>query len=84
MSTLTELRNIGEGMEQKLNKVDIFTAEDLKKIGCKEAYFRLKTQYPNVCLVHLYTLYGAINNVDYNNLPITVKSDLKEFSESLK
>lgn len=84
MSKLTELRNLGEEMEKKLKNVKIFTAEELKIIGCKEAFIRLKLQYSNVCLVHLYTLYGAINDMDYNNLPQDVKAELKSFSDELK
>lgn len=84
MSKLTELKNIGEGMKEKLNRVEIYTIDELKAIGYKEAFFRLKMYYPNVCLVHLYTLYGAINNIDYNTLPEDVKADLKKFSDELK
>lgn len=40
--------------------------------------------YSNVCLVYLDCLQGAIDLVEYNNLPINVKNELKEFSDSLK
>lgn len=47
-------------------------------------FFQLKEQHPNVCLVHLYALQGAIDNVDYDKLPDEVKLDLKQYSDSLK
>jgi len=31
----------------------------------------------HICLVHLYTLQGAIDNFEYNQLPDEVKRDLK-------
>lgn len=78
------MKNIGKEIEKKLKSVEIFTPEELKKLGSKEAYFRLKMKYPNVCLVHLYTLEGAILDVDYNQLPEDVKKELKEYSDRFK
>ena len=84
MAELTLLRNIGKELEKKLRSVDITTAEELIKTGSKEAFIRLKSRYPNVCLVHLYTLEGAISNTEYNQLQEDVKLDLKAFSDGFK
>lgn len=84
MGELTSLKNIGKEIERKLKTVGINSAEDLKQIGSKEAYFRLKIQYPEVCLVHLYTLQGAVDDIEYNRLPEKTKQELKEFSDKLK
>ena len=81
---LSSMRNIGKEIEKKLKSVGICSAEELTKLGSKEAFFRLKTRYPNVCLVYLYTLQGAIDNMEYNQLPDEVKRDLKSFSDGLK
>jgi len=81
---LTSLRNIGKEMEKKLKSVDITTPEELKSIGSRDAFFRLKTRYQEVCLVHLYTLEGAITDTDYNQLPEDVKQNLKKYSDSLR
>ncbi len=56
----------------------------MKKIGSKEAFFQLKTRFPEVCLVHLYTLEGAITDTDFNKLSEETKKDLKEFSDKCK
>ena len=84
VAELTSMRNIGKEMEKKLKSVGICSAEELTEIGGKEAFFRLKMRYPNVCLVHLYTLQGAVDNIEYNQLPDEVKRDLKSFSDDLK
>ena len=84
MSELTSMMNIGKEMSRKLKSVGIDSAEKLIETGAKEAFFRLKTAYPSVCLVHLYTLEGAITNTEYNGLSDSKKRELKEFSDSLK
>ncbi len=84
MSDLTTMPNIGKEMASKLKSVEINTAEELIEIGSKEAFSRLKTKYPQVCLVHLYTLECAIQNVEFNCLSAATKADLKKFSDSLK
>lgn len=83
MAELTSMRNIGKEMERKLLSVGICSAEELKQAGSREAFVRLKIRYPNVCLVHLYALQGAIDGVEYNRLPDEVKRDLKSFSDGL-
>ena len=84
MTDLTTMMNIGKEMASKLKSVEIDNAEKLIEVGSKEAFFRLKTKYPQVCLVHLYTLEGAIQNVEFNCLSGETKAELKAFSDSLK
>lgn len=84
MTELTAMLNIGKEMASKLKSVDITTAEQLTELGAKEAFCRLKEKYPNVCLVHLYTLEGAIQNTEFNSLDEKTKANLKAFSDSLK
>ncbi len=84
MAELNSMRNIGKQIEKKLKSVGISSAEQLIRTGSKEAFFRLKMQFSNVCLVHLYTLQGAIDDVEYNQLPDEIKHDLKCFSDELK
>lgn len=77
MSDLTSMTNIGKEMARKLKSVGIDTPEKLIETGSKEAFFKLKETYPNVCLVHLYVLEGAINNTEYNALSENKKRELK-------
>lgn len=84
MTDLTAMQNIGKEMASKLKSVGIATAEELKEVGSKEAFFKLKMKYPQVCLVHLYTLEGAILNTEFHCLSEQTKAELKAFSDSLK
>ena len=84
MSELTGMMNIGTEMAGKLESVGIRSAEELQEIGAKQAFFKLKEIYPNVCLVHLYALEGAVQNTGYNRLSEDTKKDLKAFSDFLR
>ncbi len=84
MTELTSMKNIGKELERKLKIIGINSAEDLKKFGSKGAFFQLKMRFPEVCLVHLYTLEGAITDIDFNKLSEETKRDLKKFSDDWK
>jgi len=84
MSELSTLRNIGGRIEKRLKAVGISSAEELKQVGSKDAFIRLKAHDPSVCAVYLYTLEGAISDIEYNQLPEDVRQDLKDFSDRLK
>lgn len=84
MAELTSMMNIGREMSHKLKSVGIDSCEALIESGAKRAFIRLKAAYPNVCLVHLYVLEGAVRNTEFNNLSEDTKKDLKQFSDSLK
>ena len=84
MSELTEMMNIGKEMAKKLTAIGIDSSEKLIQAGAKQAFLQLKQEYPNVCLVHLYALEGAICNTEFNSLSKEKKKELKEFSDFLK
>lgn len=67
-----------------ITSVGIESSEKLIEAGAKDAFLRLRQKYPNVCLVHLYTLEGAIQNTEFNGLSEDKKKELKEFSDFLK
>ncbi len=82
MNTLKDL-GLGKTLEQKLHSVGIHSAEELKDIGSKEAVFRLKTQYPNTCVVILYYLEAAIRGVKMKQLDAACKAELKTYFKQL-
>ncbi len=84
MAGLMSMMNIGKEMEKKLASVGIDSSGKLMEAGAKDAFIKLKQKYPNVCLVHLYALEGAIQNVEFNSLSEDKKRELKEFSDFLK
>ena len=84
MADLTSMINIGNEMAKKLTAVGIDSSEKLIALGAKQAFFKLKETYPQVCLVHLYALEGAILNNEFNRLSEEKKKELKEFSDFIK
>ena len=52
-------------------------------VGAEEAFARLKEQYPQVCLVHLYALEGAVSQTEFNGLSKEKKAELKRFCDRL-
>lgn len=84
MSELTSMINIGKEMAKKLTTVGIDSPEKLIETGSKQAFLKLKQTYPQVCLVHLYALEGAVQNTEFNSLSEAKKKELKEFSDFLK
>lgn len=84
MIKLSKVRNIGKELERKLQTIGINSAEELKNTGSKETFFKLKQRFPEVCLVHLYSLEGAITDINFNELSEETKKDLKAFSDEWK
>lgn len=79
MSRLIELPNIGTTMEQRLMNVGIGSAEELKSIGSKEAFIRLRKLEGDTCLSALCGLEGAIQDTRWHHLSKETKEDLKAF-----
>ena len=84
MAELTSMMNIGKEMARKLDSVGIGSAEELVRLGAKQAFLKVKERYPNVCLVHLYALEGAVRNTEFNSIPEDRKKELKAFRDFLK
>ena len=84
MAKLTSMMNIGKELERKLSSIGIDSAEKLMAEGAEQAFLRLKEAYPQVCLVHLYALEGAITQMELSSLSPDRKKALKAYSDSLK
>lgn len=84
MGELSKLPNIGKSVEEQLNQTGIFTEEDLRAIGAKEAWLRIQRIDASACLHRLQALEGAIRGIRKTELPEDVKADLKEFCQSHK
>lgn len=84
MSELTDMMNLGKEMAKKLKTVGIDSSEKLIAVGSKQAFLQLRQEYPNVCLVHLYALEGAITGTEFNCLSEEKKKELKEFGNFTK
>lgn len=74
---------MGKEIARKLCNVEIDIAEKLRELGSRAALFRLRAVCPNVCLVHLYALEGAVSDMGHHCLPPEAKRSLKEFCDSI-
>lgn len=79
MDKLSDLPNIGEKLEKQLNEVSINTLDELKNIGSKEAWLRIKTIDESACINRLYAIEGAIQGIKKSELSNDIKNELKEF-----
>lgn len=79
MGELSKLNNIGKTVEKQLNQVGIFTEEDLKDSGAKEAWLKIQEIDESACINRLMALEGAIQGVKKTFLSDATKADLKEF-----
>ncbi len=82
MAALTTI-GLGKTMEQKLRSVGISSAEELIRLGSREAVSRLKAAYPHTCVVILYHLEAAIQGIAIKELAPACKADLKAFFQHL-
>lgn len=82
MAAVTSL-GLGKTMEKKLHAVGIHTAEELVRIGSRQAVFRLKAQYPNTCVVILYHLEAAIRGIGIKQLEDDCRAELKAYFQQL-
>ena len=84
MGKLSELPNIGKVVEEQLNKVGIFSYEDLKSVGAEQAWLRIQLIDCSACIHRLYSLEGAILGIKKALLPAGRKDELKSFYNSHK
>lgn len=79
MGELTKLVNIGVVIEEQLNSVGITTYDQLKELGSKEAWLKIRAIDPSACMHRLCALEGAIQGVKKSLLSQESKMDLKDF-----
>lgn len=84
MGELSKQPNIGKVVEEQLIQVGITNLDELKSVGAKEAWLRIRDIDESACINRLMALEGAIRGVKKNLLPDEVKADLKEFYQVRK
>ena len=82
MGELSDLPNIGKVVEAQLMQVGIHSAEELKRIGAREAWLRIQKIDASACLHRLMALEGAIEDVKKSMLDDGVKAELKAFCQN--
>jgi DNA transformation protein len=79
MGELSNLINIGKELEKQLNGIGIKTFDELKNIGSKKAWLKIRDMDSSACYNRLCALEGAIQEIRWHNLPEKIKKELKEF-----
>jgi DNA transformation protein and related proteins len=81
---LLDMPNVGKVLAKNLNAVDIHTPEQLRGVGSKDAFLRIRTTAdPGACLHMLYGIQGAIEGIPDGRLSDATKEELKSFYRSL-
>jgi DNA transformation protein and related proteins len=81
---LLDLPNVGKVLGKNLNAVGIRTPEQLRDLGSKDAFLRIRTTVdPGACLHMLYGIQGAIEGVPDSHLSDATKEELKRFYRTL-
>ena len=83
MSSLSDLPNIGRVLENLLHGAGIDSAEQLREIGAKGAFLRIRLTDPTACVHMLYGLEGAVQGVRDTMLSRSTKQSLREFHRTL-
>ena len=84
MGELAKLPNIGKVLEEQLNQAGITTYEELKEIGSRQAWLKIKAMDDTACLHRLYSLEGAILGIKKTELDAETTADLKDFYNSCR
>ena len=84
MSAMESLPNVGKVLANNLRGVGIDTPEQLRAIGAKEAFRRIRAAVdPGACLHMLYGLQGAVEGIRDTLLAPETKEDLQSFFSGL-
>ena len=88
---IIELRNLGPACEEQLNAVGIYTAGDIRKLGVEETFEltmrgRMQRGQGGHCFnaAYLYAIYGAINDIDWREVPEKKKEQFKALTKRLR
>ena len=79
MGELKSLPNIAAKLEAQLAEADITTANELRRVGSREAWLRILARDPSACFMLLSALEGAIQGVRWHYLDGETKTSLKAF-----
>ncbi len=78
---LTGAKNIGRTIEKRLNEIGVFSLDDLALMTPVEAYKAICNRYPDktipICY-YLYSLQGALLDMQWDALPTHMKTDLRK------
>lgn len=83
MSDFTKAPNIGNILAKRLTDIGISNIDDLRAVGSKEVFLRLRVIDPTTCVNTLCAVEGAIQGIRWHHLDAQTKEDLKQFYASV-
>jgi DNA transformation protein len=83
MHELEKMPNIGKKLAKNFYEAGIRTPEQLKNMGPKDAFLKLREIDPDSCLLSCYAITGAIEDVRWHDLPKEKKDEMKKFFMAL-
>ena len=90
-SKISEMRNLGPAVEKDLNAAGVFTIDQVCKLGVEKTFLkmlegRMKVGRSAKCCnaLYLYSIYGAIHDLDWREIPEKKKKEFKALTEKLR
>ena len=80
---ISRLRNLGDKSQEWLNDIGITDRASLERVGSVETYRILKERGYRVSMLLVYALEAALMDIDWRELPLQLKSELKAAVKSL-
>jgi hypothetical protein len=91
ITRISEMRNLGPAVEKDLAAAGVNTAEEVIRLGVEKTFLkmldgRMKIQRSAKCCnaLYLYSIYGAIHDVDWRKIPSQKKKEFKLYTEKLR
>jgi len=78
------MANIGPMLAEQLSRACINTPEELRALGSREAWLRIRAFDPSACVMRLCALEGAIRGIRWHDLDEATKKQLGGFYRSHK
>ncbi|PIQ75967.1 hypothetical protein COU78_03320 [Candidatus Peregrinibacteria bacterium CG10_big_fil_rev_8_21_14_0_10_49_24] len=74
---IKDLPNLGRACEEWFARIGIHTKGDIEKIGIVRLYAMMKEIKPNASIVLLWALFGAMNDMRFDEVPDEIKEKLR-------
>ena len=85
------MRNLGPAVEKDLIAAGVSSADEVVRLGVKKTFLkmldgRIKLKRSAKCCnaLYLYSIYGAIHDIDWRDIPNSKKIEFKEFTDKLR
>lgn len=84
MGELTKLVGIGKVVEAQLNEIGITSHEELKEMGSRQAWLKIRENDQSACVNRLLGMEGAIRGIKKKELPEEIKQEIREFVREVR